>query len=245
MCIVAIAHQASRRYPLIVAANRDERHTRPTAAADWWEGDSPLLAGRDLEAGGTWLGVTRSGRFAAVTNIFEGTRTPGELSRGALVTGFLEGAETPLDYAERVEAEGMRYGPFNLVLRDGDSLEFVSNRHPMESLGAGVHVFSNNAPGLEWTKVGILGNQVRHALDHENVGDHLIDLLSGPEARGSLADAADSMFIVGDEFGTRCTTVLTIDADGDAYFVEQSFGPTGVMAGRCEYQFDVPGRNTV
>ncbi len=128
MCIVAIGHQASSRYSLVVAANRDERHARPAAAADWWDGPGSLLAGRDLEAGGTWLGVTGSGRFAAVTNIFEGGGADrADRSRGALVTGFLESSATPSAYADLVEPD--RYGPFNLVLWQSGELHFVSNRN--------------------------------------------------------------------------------------------------------------------
>ena len=239
MCIVAIAHLASSRYPLIVAANRDERHLRDTAPALWWSGEGSLLAGRDLEAGGTWLGVTGTGRFAAVTNIFVGLREAGARSRGALVTEFLQGSATPAEFAAAVERNAMQYGPFNLLLRDGAALEFVSNRHPMESLGPGIHVFSNNAPGLEWNKVAVLGGKIRAAIDRDDIVDYLIESLSGPAARGSLEQAADSIFVVGDDFGTRCTTVLTVDADGRARFVEQRFESGGVAGGRSEFEFKV------
>ena len=237
MCIVAIAHLASSRYPLIVAANRDERYLRETAPADWWHGPESLLAGRDLEAGGTWLGVTGSGRFAAVTNIFVGLREAGARSRGALVTAFLEGSATPAQYAAEVERHATEYGPFNLLLRDGNALEFVSNRHPMESLGPGIHVFSNNAPGFEWNKVAVLGGKFRSAVEREDIVEYLIETLSGPAARGPLEHAADSMFVVSDDFGTRCTTVLTVDAEGQVRFVEQRFEPGGIAGGRSEFDF--------
>ena len=238
MCIVAIGHQASSRYPLVVAANRDERHARPAAAADWWNGPGSLLAGRDLEAGGTWLGVTGSGRFAAVTNIFEGGRGHrAERSRGALVTGFLEGSATPSAYADLVEPD--HYGPFNLVLWYAGELHFVSNRNSATALGAGVHVFSNNAPGLQWAKVDALGNALEHAAEDDDLAGTLIETLSGASARGQLEQAADSMFVVGQSFGTRCTTVLTFDPAGRATFIEQRFNAAGEAAGRSGFEFSV------
>jgi hypothetical protein len=100
-------------------------------------------------------------------------------------------------------------------------------------------VFSNNAPGLEWSKVEVLGSRLKRAVGRQDLTEYLIGMLSGPDARGPLADAADSMFIVGREFGTRCTTVLTIDAEGSAQFVEQRFGPGGRTADRSEFRFVV------
>lgn len=242
MCIVAVAHLASSRYPLIVAANRDERHARPSAAADWWDGPGTLLAGRDLVAGGTWLGVTGSGRFAAVTNIFEGGAAIAERSRGALVTGFLQGSAAPSEFAAALADQGERYGPFNLVLRADEELHFVSNRNASTALGAGVHVFSNNAPGLHWPKADLLADAITGAADRDDLAEFLIATLSGPDARGPLERAAESLFVVGDEFGTRCTTVLTMDAAGSAVFVEQRFGPGGDAAGRSELGFELTAR---
>jgi uncharacterized protein with NRDE domain len=237
MCIVAIAHLASDRYPLIVAANRDERHARPSAAADWWDGPGSLLAGRDLAAGGTWLGVTGQGRFAAVTNVFEDGAVAAPKSRGALVTGFLRGPEAPSEFAAACEGEGSFYGPYNLVLRSRESLYFASNRNSSAALGAGIHVFSNNAPGLQWSKVGALADAIDGAADRDDPAEFLIGTLSGQKARGPLERAADSLFVVGETFGTRCTTVVTVDSDGRAAFVEQRFGPRGDASGRSKFTF--------
>jgi uncharacterized protein with NRDE domain len=237
MCIVAIAHLASSRYPLIVAANRDERHARPSAPADWWGGPGSLLAGRDLTAGGTWLGVTGAGRFAAVTNIFEAGIRPAEHSRGSLVTGFLLGSATPSEYAETIAPAGEAYGPFNLLVRAGAELHFLSNRNSAAALSPGIHVFSNNAPGREWAKVGMLAAAIENAVARKDLQAHLIETLSGPRARGPLESAADSMFVVGEDFGTRCTTVLTVDDTGHATFVEQRFAAGGAPAGRSDFAF--------
>jgi uncharacterized protein with NRDE domain len=239
MCIVAIAHRASDRYPLIVAANRDERHARPSAAADWWDGPGSLLAGRDLTAGGSWLGVTGTGRFAAVTNIFAGGAPAAARSRGALVTGFLQGSATPSEYAAALADSSSLYGPFNLLLRSGEALHFVSNRSASTALAAGIHVFSNNEPGLRWPKAGLLARALESAADRDDLHEALIGMLSGPEARGPLERAAESLFVVGEAFGTRCTTVLTVDAAGGAVFVEQRYDPGGDAAGRSEFAFDL------
>jgi uncharacterized protein with NRDE domain len=239
MCIVAVAHLTSSRYPLIVAANRDERHMRPSATADWWDGPGSLLAGRDLAAGGTWLGVTGSGRFAAVTNIFEPGAAQAERSRGTLVSGFLLGRASPAAYAESLAADRARYGPFNLLLRDAEALEFVSNRHPPAALGPGIHVFSNNGPGLEWSKVDALGRMIERAEHRDDLLEYLVEALTGPDARGPREQAADSLFVVGDAFGTRCTTVLTVDGAGRARFVEQCFAAGGKATERSEYVFDI------
>jgi uncharacterized protein with NRDE domain len=239
MCIVAISHLSSKRYPLIVAANRDERHARASAPATWWQGPGSMLAGQDLVAGGTWIGLTATGRFAAVTNIFEPGAAATERSRGELVTRFLGSATTPSEYSAALVDEIDRYGPFNLLLREGDALQFVSNRHPPATLESGVHVFSNNAPGVEWSKVGALARVLDAAAVEHDIHQFLIERLGGPDARGPLERASESVFVLGDTFGTRCTTVLTIDVEGRARFVEQRYTPDGAIDGREEFEFDL------
>jgi uncharacterized protein with NRDE domain len=235
LCIVAIAHRHSARYPLIVAANRDERHARPSAPADWWDGAESLLAGRDLAAGGTWLGVTASGRFAAVTNIFEAGVSPAPRSRGELVTGYLQSIASPEDYSAALASRWGEYGPFNLVLRDKDTLAFASNRLPPTLLAAGIHVFSNNAPGAQWSKVDALARVLERAGEQRDLAGFLIEALSGPAARGPRERAADHPFVMDAVFGTRCTTVVTIDAADNLHFVEQSFAADGRETVRAEF----------
>jgi uncharacterized protein with NRDE domain len=127
MCIVLFAWQVHDKYPLLVAANRDEFHHRPAEPARW-RGD--LLCGLDLVAGGTWLGISRAGRFAAVTNYREpiADRVPGNRSRGMLPLGFLEGELAPLEYLGRLQSEQQEYGGFNLLVSDGRELAWMSNR---------------------------------------------------------------------------------------------------------------------
>src|SRR4051812_27063017 len=128
MCLILLAWRAHAAYPLIVAANRDEFHARPASAAGFWSDRPSVLAGRDLTAGGTWMGVDRSGRFAAVTN-YRGAHEPSAAhSRGALVTGFLLDARTPAAYMDVVFGESNSYSGFNLLVADGGELWWMSNR---------------------------------------------------------------------------------------------------------------------
>ena len=240
MCLIVLAHRAHPEYPLVVAANRDEAHARPTAPASWWEGDPPLLGGRDLSAGGTWMGVTRDGRFAAVTNFREWPPEAAERSRGALVAGFLRSADPPEAYAAAVAAEGDRYAGFNLLLSDGASLVYVTNRlEGWRVLDPGVHALSNHLLDTPWPKV-VRARRAMHAALAAASGatldaplwelladrvvvadDELPDTGVGRERELLLSPP----FITGDLYGTRSSTVLTVSASGDARFVERSVVP--------------------
>ena len=156
MCLILLAWQAHPRYPLIVAANRDEFHQRPAAPADFWHEQPDLLAGRDLEAGGTWLGLTRSGRFSAITNYRE-PLTPVstlERSRGDLVRNYLEEHSEPMAHALGLAGQASEYRGFNLLMGAGDSLVYASNRDgdPVE-IDRGVHGLSNHLLDTDWPKV--------------------------------------------------------------------------------------------
>ena len=135
--------------------------------------------------------------------------------------------------------EPERYGPFNLILWRRAELHFVSNRNASGALADGVHVFSNNLPGLQWAKVDALGAAIARASASDGPIESLLETLSGPAARGPLERAAESLFVVGDDFGTRCTTVLTVDADGQASFVEQRFDVGGAARGRSTFRFEL------
>ena len=155
MCLIYVAWRRHPRYRLIVAANRDEYHARPTAPAHWWKDAPGVLAGRDLEAGGTWMGITRGGRFAAVTNYRDpaAPRMDGP-SRGALVGAFLAGGEPARDYLERVAEEGRRYNGFSLLAMDGETLGFASNRaRGVTCLEPGIFGLSNHLLDTPWPKV--------------------------------------------------------------------------------------------
>lgn len=232
MCVAAMAFRAHPRWRLVVAANRDEFHERPTAPLARWE--SGVIAGRDLQAGGTWLGVAETGHAALVTNLrVEGYPQPQLASRGTLVTDWLEGCEP--------EAL-LTMNPFNLFLADKDAAWLLTNHPAAErrSLEPGIHGLSNSAIDTPWAKTRALQEAVGRWLE---AGDddpaQLFAALrdeqelpgAGPEARFS------SVFIRNQAYGTRCSTVVMIDAEGYGRVIERRFGATGADAGETDLSF--------
>ena len=240
MCLIVVGFGATPSYPLLVAANRDEQHARPTRAAGWWPDFPEILGGRDELAGGTWLAVDRRGRLAAVTNIRDGRPRAQLRSRGALAAAFLAGDETAERYAARASRDGDRYGPFNLLLFDGTQLYYASNRAPATRLGPGLHAFSNAPPGQEWPKVASAHAGAIALLDDPAPLEALFKLLAQraselpPDERYRSAH-----FIVSPVYGTRCSTVVLVDAAGDVTFVERSFDPAGRLIGEVRERFHI------
>jgi len=239
MCLIAVAWRASTRRPLVIAANRDEAHSRPSAAAHWWPDAPDVLAGRDLSAGGTWLGIDRFGRFAAVTNLRpQGGSGTAPRSRGALVTGFLQGAEPAARYAERVAAEADAYGPFNLLVADQDALWFVGTRSPARRLEPGVHAVSNVEPDVDWPKVTASRERLAELLDRPDIERKLLELLA---ERRPPADGYDerqvSPFALDPVWGTRSSTIAVMDGARRVRFVERSFDPRGAPTGEVRFEF--------
>jgi uncharacterized protein with NRDE domain len=250
MCLILFGWRAHPRYRLVLAANRDEFHERPTEAADFWPSQPDWLGGRDLQAGGTWLGVTRSGRFAAVTNYREplAPQTPLERSRGDLVTDFLAGRRAPLLHARSLLAGASSYRGFNLLLGDPDSLVYVSNRHDRVSeVEEGIHGLSNHLLDTDWPKVHSGRERLGALLRDERVeASALIELLTEREqVPGAMPlDQGDGairrhlmnhFFIVSPVYGTRSSTVLLIRNDGRAEFVERRFAPDGSETGTSQF----------
>ena len=169
MCLIAFAWKAHPDYTLIVAANRDEWHDRAAAPAAWWSDHPHILAGRDLKAGGTWMGVTRSGRFAAVTNFRDpGDRKSTARSRGELVTAFLLGDETPAAFLAATKKVAFDYNGFNLIVGDGTSLAyFGSVEGAIEILEPGVYALSNHTLNEPWPKVTMAKSALDAALQAE------------------------------------------------------------------------------
>ena len=156
MCLLVLAWQAHPRYRVIVAANRDEFHERPTAPLAKWPAPENILAGRDLRANGTWLGLDRRRHFGVITNFRELQRPrPEAPSRGALIPRYLEGEASAATYLSRLEPEAPRYSGFNLLLSDGDSLWYASNRagHFARPLPPGVYGLSNQFLDTPWPKL--------------------------------------------------------------------------------------------
>jgi len=251
MCLIVIAYQQHSRYPLVVAANRDEFYARPTAPAGFWEARPDLLAGCDLLGGGTWLGITRSGRFAAVTNY----REPGETrrdapSRGQLVTDYLCSGDAPLDYLQEISGRGADYNGYNLIAGSPGSMAWYSNRggDPRE-LESGVYGVSNHLLDTPWPKVergkagvtAILGDGepdpealLRILADSTLAGDDALpDTGVGRDRERTLSP----MFISSDNYGTRSSTVLTVDTRRRVRFAERSYAPGGLAPETVALEF--------
>lgn len=256
MCLILFAYEAHPSYRLVVAANRDEFRERPTAAANFWDDAPDVLAGRDLSRGGTWLGVTRGGRFAAVTN-YRDSRAPDPdaPSRGHLVGDFLKGRETPAGYLSRIAAVGGQFNGFNLLAGDADSLHYYSNRGgPPRPLAPGVYGLSNHLLDTPWPKVEA-GKRALSALISagEDLGpETLLQLLASRERAedSRLPDtgvgveverALSPLFIDGPRYGTRSSTVLLAGRDGRSEFVERSFAPLPGRPTESRHNFDDAG----
>ncbi len=233
MCVAAIAWQADPRWKLAVIGNRDEYHARPAAPLARWP-DSSVLAGRDLQAGGTWLGVS-AGRFGLVTNLrVPGYPKPELASRGKLITDWLEGRSP-------VGIEAMN--PFNLWLAGADTLRFVSNypdSHAVE-LEPGIHGLSNGARGDRWFKTARLEEALALWLAGEQEPDALFDPLRDetPES-GDPEDAFSSVFIRNQTYGTRCSTVVLVDHSGQGKIRERRYDPGGDCVGETAFDFTWP-----
>lgn len=241
MCIIAIAHRASTRYPLIVAANRDESHARATSVADWWADAPDVLGGRDLVAGGTWLAVDRHGRFAAVTNL-RGESPPAvnAKSRGLLVSRYLDQGSATTANAVVSAAEAALFGPFNMLAFDGSTLSYTSNRAPPSVLQGGVHALSNAEPDAQWPKVVRARQGMNAVLDEPDPAEPLFALLAEreqPTAR--FNDRQVSLFQKHPVWGTRSSTVVLMDARRKVRFIERSFNETGAPMGEVRFEFTV------
>lgn len=248
MCLIAFAWRAHPDYRLIVAANRDEFHSRPTADAHWWPSHPDMLAGRDLQAGGTWLAVSKTGRFATITNYREQSFTRSNYhSRGELVTGFISGNRGPAQYSRDID--GADYAGFNLLTADEDSMSYVSNRgdSPTE-LRSGIYGLSNASLDTPWSKLTRTRQRLTDLIQADNVCEStLLQVLSDRETaiedasseHPSLerARAITAPFIVTEDYGTRCSTVLLWHTSGKQEFAEQRFDSSGKVIGMSRFSF--------
>ncbi len=260
MCLAVIALDAHPRYALVVAANRDERHARGAAPLAWWTDRAArdLLAGRDLAAGGTWLGITTRGRWAFVTNVREpGRLDPALASRGALVVRVLDDRRGLDDTLADVERTGAGYNGYNLIAGDVARAAWISNRVPgVHRLTAGIHGVSNAAldtpwPKLERVKAELLAWTRAGRDDSATLFDTLADRALTPDVELPSTGVPlewerrlSAPFIVSDGYGTRCSTVLTIDRAGTAVMTERRFDATGAPVGDVVERFVIaPARS--
>lgn len=252
MCIIALSYRQHPDYPLLLAANRDEFFHRPTAKADWWPDHPDILGGRDLQAGGSWLGVSRNGRVAALTNFRNpAANIEGAPSRGKLVSHFLQGDTSAIAYATQLAPELAAYNGFNLLLFDGQQLAYVSSTESrIEVLPPGLFVVSNHVLDTPWPKVeklkqGLTQHLAEQQLDEAALFGLLADRETPPDA--CLPDTGiglewerrlASIFVAAPGYGTRASTLLRLGKH-QIDLVERSFASDAGIGETRRYQFGI------
>ncbi|WP_233234836.1 NRDE family protein [Bordetella sp. LUAb4] len=241
MCLAVLALHELPHLPVLIAANRDEYHARPTAPAAPWDDGSDIVAGRDLQSGGTWMGMTQGGRYALVTNFRDPMRVlPDAPSRGDLVGDFLRGDETPAAYAARIDTIGARYNGYNLIVGDLTGAWYCSNRGaPARALAPGIYALSNHLLDTPWPKLARTKAAFTRLLqehpqpDIEGLLLALADRSVAPDAE--LPDTGISLererflsspFIVDPVYGTRSSSVMAI-GESECLLYERRFAPDG------------------
>jgi uncharacterized protein with NRDE domain len=209
LCLIAIAVHASSRYPIVIAANRDEFYDRPTRPLHVWDDDPNIAGGRDLRAGGTWLAVTRDGRFAAVTNIRGNDGPPNPRSRGALVGDFVRSNVPPLNYAESIRAN--EYAGFHLLAGDRESVAHISTDIPARLLDDGIFAVSNAPGSIDWPKIVLAREAMSRALEGGDIVDDLLRFLTMP--RGGPIEEEVFVSLPDRGYGTRSSTVIVMTQD--------------------------------
>lgn len=248
MCVAAIAWHAHPDWQLVVIGNRDEFHERPAAPLAQWDNGSGIIAGRDLKSGGTWLGVSTGGNFVLVTNLRGyGLPDPSRRSRGELVTRLLEGETAP--------SELDQYNPFDLIHSGSGEAHFLTNRpQPTQArLAHGVYGLSNGTLDEPWAKTMQLKAALidwlptettdpaalLSALASEDLGDYGLH----PRGPSDVAVEAEEtpVFIRNPLYGTRCSTVVTVDRTGKGRIIERRFAESGEFSGESAFEFRWPG----
>lgn len=247
MCLVVVAWQQHSEYPLVVAGNRDEFHARPTQEAHWWPDQPDVVGGRDLQAGGTWLAMHRNGRFATVTNFRDAEIVAAKFrSRGHLVTGFLQSTETSAAYLSAIDGDA--YSGFNLLVSDGETLAYLSNRGDgVRTLQPGIYGISNALLDTPWHKVVRSKRALEKLINDNRVNESELfrllddrskapaDSIESDRLSFATAHAISAPFIVLEDYGTRSSSVAMQDNDGVWRFRERRFDPTGRASGESGF----------
>ena len=253
MCLIVFSYQenkeSSKAFPgsLILAANRDEYYERPTESMHWWESEG-VLAGKDLQAGGTWLAISDDGRFATITNYKEPANGNTDLkSRGELVSNYITSKEvTSSEYLENIK--GKNYAGFNLLLGDKEGIHYFSNRtEEVDKLEPGIHAVGNLLLNSQTKKYIKVKNQFKELLQTNPDEDGLLEFMKGDSGDLSDLDMAGFKeteheeipyrFIKSDYYGTRNTTIITINETGEYKISEQNFSENGKKLEKTSFQF--------
>lgn len=256
MCLLIFAHRVSPEYPLLVAANRDEFHARTTATSNFWAEYPELLAGKDLEQGGTWMGVTRGGRFAAVTNYRDPARTAAApRSRGELPLAYLTGTQEPQAYLLDLAARAQDYAGFNLLVGNSHSLWYFTNSDILapQCLAPGIYGLSNARLDTPWPKVELGKARLQALLEagvisHEALATVVSDrdladrrALSALSLDGAMDPVLSAQFIVTEAYGTRSNTTVWTDDQARMSWREQSFDERGKLRAAQQLEFQHSG----
>lgn len=244
MCLINFQLQSHPNYKLIVAANRDECYERPTAQAHFWKDAPEILAGRDLVQKGTWLGITKQGRFAALTNFRDQAQITGDkISRGEIVRKYLEGTETPYDFLKSLKGIHDYYDGFNIIVGNPDQLFYYSNRQDkIIEICKGTHGLSNHLLDTAWPKVQKGKKELgEHVMDKEKIqANDLFEILSDRDKAEDinlpqtgigleLERQLSPLFIKTPNYGTRSSTVLLVDHNNLLTFVERTYDGEGFV----------------
>lgn len=250
MCILLTAWREHAHYDLVIAANRDEFHARPTAPAARWSESPQILAGRDLEAGGTWLGIATGGRFAGVTNLRRAAPVRGPRSRGLLVSSWLKSTADPLSHAATLVDTARDYAGVNLLFGDERALCTWSNQdNRVRQLDPGVYGLSNAPLDVEWPKVARLKQAYARcrALEEDALIEALLAALrdATPAADSELPDTGvglaqerilSPIFVDGGAYGTRCSSIVLREPGGRLRFIERRYDARGRACGDSRYE---------
>jgi uncharacterized protein with NRDE domain len=253
MCLIVFSWQQSARHPLVLAANRDEYHDRPARGAHFWDDAPDLCAGRDVRAGGTWLGITRSGRFAAITNHRSTRSAPdGARSRGELTLDFLRGAESPASYVQGLRRRQHCYAGFNLLVGQiGDELYFHANTADVSRrLAPGTYGLSNASLDSPWPKLAGARRDLQEIVARGAETEALLEVLADRTVPGDgeLPDTGVGLalermlgprFIVSPDYGTRASTALRVSSDGRVELLERSFDRNAVPLRTLQHRFEL------
>ncbi|PAU94457.1 hypothetical protein CK503_06570 [Aliifodinibius salipaludis] len=254
MCLIVFSYKQHPQYPLIFAANRDEHYERPSRAAQFWDENPNILAGKDLKAGGTWMGVNKQGEFSAITNYRDpDIKKENPPSRGKLVIDFLKNDLNPKQHIEQLHPDADSYMGFNLLAGSLDQLGYYSNQQDdILLLNSGLYGLSNHLLETPWPKVRLAKRNLQSLMNDNTIApEPLFDLLAD-DREASYEELPDTgipkevekkispIFIKSDGYGTRCSTVLLVDHNREVTFAERRFKPeTMDVEKENSYQFTI------
>ncbi len=252
MCLLVFALQQHKQFPFILIANRDEYYSRPSLSAKFWEDFPDVLAGRDQLAYGTWLGINRNGRIAAVTNHEDAVDSPAmQKSRGCITTNFLTGNDDTEEYLAKLEQERNDYNGYGVIFGTTSELRYQSNCEAKHTvIKSGIYALSNHLLDSPWPKVIESKAKLKELIqkDEELDPEELFKILRRPKISPQYLKDSDSpaspnnypIYVQHEHYGTRCSTVVLVDSNNQVTFEERSFKPKSRQySERYQYTFQI------